>query len=70
MVDLDMSGCHCAIIILLCVVCFNMGGCYMKLSQFDAAEEALSQSLSIQTTLHPHGHNQISLSETKVGDTC
>ena len=42
----------------------------MKLSQFDAAEEALSQSLSIETTLHPHGHNQISLSETKVGDTC
>ena len=47
-----------------------MGVCHMELSQLDAAEEAFSQSLSIKSAIFPHDDNQISLSETKFGDTC
>ena len=43
-----------------------MGICYLKLSQFDAAELAFSQSLRIQTAKYPPGHDQISLSEPTV----
>ena len=66
----QMSGCHYVTVIFLCTVCFNMGACHMKLSQLDAAEEAFSQSLSIKSAIFPYGHNEISRSETKVGDTC
>ena len=58
------------IVILFCAVCFNMGRCYMNLSNFDAAEEALSQSLSIGTAIYPRRHHLISLSETTVLDSC
>ena len=66
MVDTAMSGCHYAISILLCVVCCNMGGCYIMLSQLDAAEKAFSQSVSIMSAMFPHGHPTISLSEMTV----
>ena len=58
------------LLLFLCTVCDNMGVCHMNLSQLDAAEEAFTLSLSIKSAIFPHGHNQISLSETKIGDTC
>ena len=53
-------------LLLLCVVCDNMGMCYMELSQLDAAEEAFTQSLKIKTAIFPPGHEDISLSKTTV----
>ena len=50
--------------LLFFLVCLDMGLCYMKLLQFDAAEEALSQSLKILTTIFPQGNDYISTSET------
>ena len=67
MVDSDMiGGVSVTVLMLLCVVCNNMGGCYMKLSQFDTAEEAFSQALTIYSTLLPQGHHNISNSGTTV----
>ena len=51
-------------LLLLCVVCYNIALCYIKLAQVDAAEEALSQSLKVYTDLFPQGHVMISTSET------
>ena len=50
--------------LLFFLVCFYMGLCYMKLLQFDAAEEALSQSLKILTAIFPQRNDDISASET------
>ena len=50
--------------LFFCVVCYNMGACYFKLSQLDAAEEAFSQSLAIKTVIFPPGNDSISISET------
>ena len=36
----------------------------MNLSQFDAAEEAFSQSLRIKSAIFPQGHGRITASET------
>ena len=57
------------ILLLLCLVCHNMGACYFKLSQLDAAEKALSQSLQLKTSLYSPGHYTISISETFNIDT-
>ena len=54
------------VMLFLCVVCDNMGVCYFKLSQLDAAEEAFSQSLAIKTVIFPPGNDSISISETIV----
>ena len=50
--------------LFFCEVCHNMGMCYVKLSQLDAAEEAFSQSLAIWTKIFPQGDDSISNSET------
>ena len=42
----------------------------MKLSQFDAAEEALSKSLGIITAIFPHDHDQIFRSKTTIWNIC
>jgi Tfp pilus assembly protein PilF len=47
----------------MAAVCHNMGYCYMKLSQFGAAEEALSHANNIQTAILPRGHKDISMTE-------
>ena len=52
------------VFLLFFLVCLDMGLCYMKLLQFDAAEEAFSQSLKILTTIFPQGNDDISTSET------
>ena len=57
------------ILLLLCLVCHNMGACYVKLSQLDAAEKAFSQSLQLKTSLYSPGHYKISNSETFNIDT-
>ena len=57
------------ILLLLCLVCHIMGACYVKLSQLDAAEKALSQSLQLKTYLYSPGHDAISNSETFNIDT-
>ncbi|XP_062511092.1 nephrocystin-3-like isoform X1 [Corticium candelabrum] len=54
------------ILLLLCLVCHNMGACYFKLSQLDAAEKALSQSLQLKTSLYSPGHYTISITETQL----
>ena len=41
-----------------------MGMCYVELSQLDAAEEAFSQTLRIETAIFPPGNDNISTSET------
>ena len=51
-------------VILLCVVCRNMGVCYIMLSQLDAAEDKLSQALRIRNGILPPEHDSISHSET------
>ena len=56
-----MSLCN---LLLLYVVCYNMGMCYKELSQLDAAEEAFSQSLSINKAIFPQDHNRILISES------
>jgi Tfp pilus assembly protein PilF len=35
----------------MATVCHNMGWCYIKLSQFDAAEETLSRAQSVLTAM-------------------
>ena len=50
--------------LFFCVVCYNMGMCYVELSRLDAAEEAFSQSLAIKTAIFPPGNDSISTSET------
>ena len=50
--------------LLFCIVCYNIGVCYMNLSQFEAAEEALLESLRIVSTIYPQGHDEITISET------
>ena len=50
--------------LFFCEVCQNMGVCYVKLSQLDAAEEVFSQSLAIQNEIFPQGDDRISNSET------
>ena len=57
------------VVLLLCVVCVYMGMCYMKLLQFDEAEESVSESLRIYTSLYPQGHSIISTSETETERT-
>ena len=57
-----MSRCH-GDTVIVCIVCDYMGICYVKLSQLDAAEEMLSQSLRIKTDTLPQGHNSISTSK-------
>ena len=52
-----------SVLLLSCVVCDNMGVCHVMLSQLDAAEEALPQSLRFYTTIFPQGHIRISSSE-------
>ena len=61
-----IGGQNVIVFMLMCVVCHNMGACYVKLSQFDTAEEALSQALSIFTAILPQEHHQISNSGTTV----
>ena len=61
-----IGGVTVTVLMLLCVVCCNMGSCYVKLSQFDTAEEAFSQALSIFTALVPQEHHMISNSGTTV----
>ncbi|XP_062511093.1 nephrocystin-3-like isoform X2 [Corticium candelabrum] len=50
----------------MATVCHNMGACYFKLSQLDAAEKALSQSLQLKTSLYSPGHYTISITETQL----
>ena len=47
------------VLLLVCLVCHNMGVCYAELSQLDKAEEALSQSLSIVTSTFAVGDDLI-----------
>ena len=53
-----------AVMLFFCVECYNMGACYFKLSQLNAAEEAFSQTLRIETAIFPPGNDSISISET------
>ena len=50
--------------LLFFIVCYNIGFCYMNLSQFEAAEDALLESLRIETAIYPQGHDEITNSET------
>lgn len=43
----------------MATVCHNMGMCYAKLSNLNAAEEAFSESLRIKTSIFPRGHRRI-----------
>ena len=61
-----IGGQNVIVFMLMCVACHNMGHCYVKLSQFDTAEEAFSQALSIFTAIHPQGCEEISIGGTTV----